>query len=265
MPAWLTEGLSGYYEYDLALSGPRPNATQLRVFKAADEARAAAQAGGLFSFATLESQSDWNTRTDEGQVSLKYAEAYMAVRSLNETYGPQSAKWVVEDIGLGFGLPQAIKTVTGLDLAVFESQFNRCLGNWEDPARASIAEYLTAMDVLLAERDAIIEERSKNNADTTKRANESAIKLAVIVDSTKALVENLQILSPPEGAVTLHQEAGEYFGRVLDWLTLEFEYSNSLYDPKRVAANAMIPEINAREFLLERNMSNLQFILHLRE
>ena len=30
-----------------------------------------------------------------------------------------------------------------------------------------------------------------------------------------------------------------------------------------VAANAMIPEINAREFTLQRNLSSLQFIFNL--
>ena len=63
LPAWLTEGLSKYYEFETALSGPQPDATQLRRMTASDLARAAAQGDALFSLATLESQTDWNSRS----------------------------------------------------------------------------------------------------------------------------------------------------------------------------------------------------------
>ena len=264
LPAWLTEGLSEYYEFDIALSGPRPNATQLRQFSAADEARTAAQAGNLFSLTALDSQSDWNSRTDEDQISLQYAQAYMAVRYLNETYGPLSGKSVVEDIGLGFGLPHAIETVTDSEFAVFEPQFTLWLKDWEDPVRLPIADYLTALEALLADQDAILDQRSQD-LSTVLTAGEAAIRRVSRLTSTEALIDRAQSLSPPEGALDLHQEAEEFLGRVLDWLTLEFQHANTVDDSYRVAANAMIPEINARDLLLQRNMSNLQFVLHLRE
>lgn len=52
MPAWLTEGLAEYYEFDIALSGPRPEASELRLYTSADLARTAAQDGTLFSLNT---------------------------------------------------------------------------------------------------------------------------------------------------------------------------------------------------------------------
>ncbi|RUA22467.1 MAG: hypothetical protein DSY79_03240, partial [Chloroflexi bacterium] len=36
LPAWLTEGLSKYYEFDVALLGPRPDATRLRLLTSTD-------------------------------------------------------------------------------------------------------------------------------------------------------------------------------------------------------------------------------------
>lgn len=265
LPAWLTEGLSKFYEFDLALSGPRASASKLRLYRATDLARTSAQAGNLLSLSSLENQGDWNNQTDQTRISLQYAQAYMAVRFLNDTYGHLSAKDMVVEIGEGSDWPAAIMAVTGLDLSVFETQFNRWLQDWEDPIRESIIDYLANLEALLADLNAIVEERTKNNDDTNKRANESANTLIIIVASAKELVENLRALAPPEGAEALHQEADDYFSSVLDWLTLEFEYADSLFDLKRVQANAMIPEINAREFLFQRSMSNLQFILHLRE
>lgn len=92
LPAWLTEGLSEYYEFDIALSGSRPDASLLRLFASADLARSAARSGGLFSLSILEDQETWNSRTDKSELSLQYAQAYMTVRFLNETYGPLAGK-----------------------------------------------------------------------------------------------------------------------------------------------------------------------------
>ena len=69
----------------------------------------------------MDSQADWNSRTDQDELALQYAQSYMAVRFLNETYGPLSGKDLVVEIGRGPAISDSIKTVTGLDLAVFES------------------------------------------------------------------------------------------------------------------------------------------------
>ena len=120
LPAWLSEGLSRYYEFDIALSGPRASASQTRQYLSADLARAAAQQGSLFSLATLDSRSVWNSRSDSYEISLQYAESYMAVRYLNETYGQLAAKELVVQIARGIGLRNSIKALTGLDLELLK-------------------------------------------------------------------------------------------------------------------------------------------------
>ena len=262
LPAWLTEGLSKYYEFDIAVSGPRPDATQLRQLTASDLARAAAQAGTLFSLATLDSQTDWNSRTDENELSLQYAEAYMAIRFLNETFGPLSGKNLVELIGLGFDLSESIITLIGLSLDVFESQFNRWLAAWEDPVRGPIAEYLTALEAILAVETANSEQRARN-IGTPETAEESIRSRAALVKSTEELVDALQALSPPERAQALHQEAGDTLGRVLVWLTLELQSAETRDNSPLNAANDMIPELSARDFTLKRNISNLKFLFNI--
>ena len=262
LPAWLTEGLSRYYEFEVALSGTRPDATQVRQFRAADAARTAAQQGSLFSLASLDSQRDWNSRTGPDQISLQYSEAYMAVRYLNETYGPLSGKKVVLEFGRGFGLPDSIKTVTGLELAAFEAEFISWLEVWEDPERASIAVYLGAMETILADQDVILDERSED-LSIRLTAAQASIRRVARLRATEALIDRLQSLSPPERELDLQQDSEEYLGKILEWLTLEFQHADTADDFYRVAANAMIPEINARDLLLQRSISNLQFFLNL--
>lgn len=262
LPAWLTEGLSKYYEFDTALSGPRPDASRLRQFAATDLARTAAQAGALFSLTALESQSDWNSRTDRAELALQYAEAYMVVRFLNETYGPLSGKDMVVEMGRGSSLSTTIKTVTGLDLGVFESQFNRWLVKWEDRERGPIADYLTALEVILAAESANSEQRAEN-LNTSMTAGESVSSRAALVRSTEELIDSLHSLSPPDRAQSLHDEAEEHFGRVLVWLTLELQAAEAQDNTPLIAANAMIPELRARDFTLKRNLSNLQFIFNI--
>lgn len=261
LPAWLTEGLSRYYEYDFALSGPRASASQLRLFSDADLARTAAQQGRLFSLTTMDSQSDWNSRANPDEVPLQYAQAYMAVRFLIETYGARSAQDLVEEIGRGIGLPDSIRVVTGLNLAMFETRFNLWLKDWEDPVRASISAYLAFLKPILAGQEEILDQRSKD-LNSAMSPDQAAIRRLALVKSTETLLKGLESLEPPEAAAALHQEIKEYLGRVVDWLTLEFQHADTVDDFYRINANAMIP---ARQFLFQRNMSNLEFVFHLRE
>ena len=262
LPAWVTEGLAKYYEFDIAMMGDRPDASLLRLFSSADLARTAARSDSLFSLAALESQEIWNSQTDENQLALQYAQAYMAVRFLNETYGPLSGKEVVEEIGLGFNLDRSIKIVTGLDISVFESQFNRWLTNWEDPERGVVAKYLNDLNVILAAEAANSDQRVVN-INTEMTFSEATAARASLVSSTEGLVASLQELSPPARAEAVHQEAQEHLGRVLDWLSLELQAAEQQSNSLLAQANAMIPELTARNFNLNRNISNVEFIFNI--
>ena len=261
IPAWLTEGLAEYYEFYVAESSPRPHASELREYATADLAQAAAQEGGLFTLEELASQSDWNSRAGDG-VSLQYAQAYMTIRFLTETYGPLAGKDLVVQIGDGLDISDALVAVTGLDLTVFELQFNRWLRRWEDPERRAVAEYLAALDVILTEETANSNLRAQNiNSSMTQE--ESVSSHAFLVDSTESLIQDLQALSPPERALELHQEVNDHFGRVMVWLSLELDAAKALDNGPLIAANKMIPEINARDFIFKRNISNLEFLFNL--
>ena len=133
---------------------------------------------------------------------------------------------------------------------------------WEDPARASITQYIAEIDSVLADLDVILDDRTKD-LNSRRPPGRSAVTRAGLVNSTEALTKELDTLAPPEVALDLHQEVTEYLDRVLVWLTLEFQHVDTQDDSKRVAANKMIPEIGARELLMIRSISNLEFVFHL--
>ncbi len=186
----------------------------------------------------------------------------MTVRFLNESYGPLSGKDVVEEIGLGFSLSQSIQTVTGLDLSVFESQFNRWLVYWEDSERRVVAEYLNELDAIFASEAANSNQRSVN-IGTEMFLSESIAARADLVSSTEQLVVSLEEISPPARAKAVHQGAKVHLGRVLDWLTLELRAAEQQNNAPLTLANAMIPELSARDFNLKGNISNLKFIFNI--
>lgn len=55
-PAWLSERLAKFYEFDVGLAGDRPNAVTLRPLRYADQARTAARSGALIPLSSLKSQ-----------------------------------------------------------------------------------------------------------------------------------------------------------------------------------------------------------------
>ncbi len=91
LPSWLNEGTAQYLEYTVNLESERPDATRLRLYNDADIAKAAALSGTLLDLREMESQEIWNSQTDTDRISLQYAQAYMAVRYLNETTAPRPA------------------------------------------------------------------------------------------------------------------------------------------------------------------------------
>lgn len=122
LPTWVNEGFATWSEYETGKASERPKAAYRSLFYRADTARSAAMSGDLMALSSLESNLSWNDRTGD-QVTLQYAEAYMAVRYLIETYGPSSAVGLITDLGLRGNLTLAIKQVTGVSYPEFESQF----------------------------------------------------------------------------------------------------------------------------------------------
>ena len=262
LPAWLSEGLAKYYEFDVGLVGQRPNATKLRQLRSADEARAAAKNGGLFPLPSLENQLVWNGRTDADEIGLQYSEAYMAVRYLTETFGAQSPVNIARSIGSGASLQSAVLSATGIDYATLQLLFENWLRDWNDLGRTDSQEYLASLDDMLATMDNVFDQRAVGLLSPFDRAQAINARTG-FVDQAESVLELHRTVSIPDSQQSLHDEAGEFFNVVLEWLKLELDHMETRLDARRLEANALIPEVDARDTILRRKVDNAKFVLNL--
>jgi hypothetical protein len=262
LPAWLTEGMASFYEYELGLAGGRADATRLRLYGHTDRATAAARSGAFLPLTTLESQADWNSQRDDVRIDLQYSEAYMAVRFLTEKHGAKATVDMVREIGQGRSLENAIASVLGIHYHVFRAQMDLWLGTWEDPARAEIGKYTRPLQGTMDSLDAIFERRAADLASNAPLSSRSPLKRTLASDAA-SLLKRTEALSAPPSLLDMHQRALTFLERAVRWLTLEAEYAETLAEAKLVEANNMIPEITARQVSLSRDINDLQFVYNL--
>ncbi len=263
LPAWLNEGLARHSEYALGLQSANPDTLRVLLYRGADLAKSSALSGTLPSLSSLESQTDWNAQVDDTRINLQYAESYMAIRFMVETYGVFAPIDVVDAMGRGAPLASAMLEVTGSQYRDFRDSFVDWLQQWEDPERAGIRSYLSSLVAILASADSISERRAVDLQNDLPLSSRIPTKRGLVVDS-QALVDQLERLSPPSLLSEVHQDASTYVSTVSQWLTLELEYVETLDQAKLFQANGMIPEINARDSLLLNKVNTVQFVYNLK-
>ena len=260
LPAWLSEGLAGYYEFETGLAGELPDAARQRLYRSTDLAKSAAQDGSLLSLPSLESRSDWNSRTDTAEISLQYAEAHMAVRYISETYGPDSAVAIVTEIGAGQDVAAAVETALGVAYADLDSDFPVWLENWEDPERTASVEYLDSLDGILEERGALLDRRSDAIGDPEGQFWNVEFS-ELLAEDAEALAARIREATPPASLEALHRAAVTYFDLVAEWLGLETEYVRDPDDDRWAEIVSLIPEGFVRVILLFRDIDDTKFVL----
>jgi len=122
LPRWVDEGLAGWSEHEVGISGDRPLSAYRSMFRKADLVRSTALSGNLFDLYSLESRLAWASREGD-EVTLQYAQSYMAMRYLIETYGASAAASMIADLGVRGTLGIALETATGVASREFESGF----------------------------------------------------------------------------------------------------------------------------------------------
>jgi hypothetical protein len=264
LPAWLNEGVARNSEYRLGLEDATPNAVRIHLYRDADMAKEAALSASLPSLTTLESQADWNAQTDQALISLQYAEAYMAVRFMTETYGSEAPVDAARAVGRGSPLLAAILEVTGTQYRDFRERFEEWLRSWEDPERVEIRTYIRSLNSIMDSEDSLSDRRTADLQSGTPLSSRVPVKRALAADAA-ALQEQLEDLSPPTTLMKLHQDASTYLVRVVQWLNLELEYVETLERAKLEQANGMLPEVNARESDLVRAIATIQLVYNLDE
>ena len=250
IPRWLNEGLAEYFEYELALDGPRSARPRSSLYYSADLAAANAKAGTLFPLSSLESGRDWNARSGD-QVQLQYAQSHMAVRYMVETYGVRRVIDVIGKLSAVTNLERAIQQETGVSYAVLEQRIVEYLKTWQDPDREAVRLYAATLTGILEKDDDISDQRRQvlNMSRAQRRPT-----YETLVSEARALLEQLKGAAPPPAMHALHDDALAYLVRRIDWLSLELEYVTTGQFSKQMEANDMLAEINARDTLASRGL-----------
>ena len=153
LPQWVNEGFAVWSENGIDLHDGQDQVASRSWVYYADTVRLAALSGDLMTLSSLESSDTWQGRTGD-QVTLQYAESYMAVRYLTETYGESAIVDLISDFSRRGNLSLALAGPAGISYPQFETQFKSWLEE-EEPTdryfqsgsdRYSAGEYQEAID-----------------------------------------------------------------------------------------------------------------------
>ena len=263
LPAWLSEGLAEYYEFEVGRSGERPQATVLRMLRSADRAQEAAAAGNLFTLGELESRRLWNSRPAGNQVSLQYSQSYMLVRYLTERFGARALLEMVTSVGQDADTPSAVFAATGVAYPELEQDFVTWLLQWDDPVRAEARPYVQLLDRLTDERRSIADRRNALVKEWNIRFDRAASKEAMepLVEEADRLLDQLEETPTPPSLADLHQAAVSYFGTYRDFINEDLKFfstgrptpeekNRELRSKLRIWGNALWNLFNDTKFVL---------------
>ena len=205
LPAWLNEGLAGFYEFEIGMAGENPDASYTRMLRSSDRAKAAAAADRLFQLPQLESQREWNRRSAD-QAPLQYAQSQMAVRYLTERYGESALISIVHQVSAGSSIAHAVEAVLGASYSRFEADFVQWLKAWDDPGRAEVRGFIQTLTEVGDEQQEIRDSRDEVVAEWGRNSDrvKAEQNLSFLHERADKLVERLGLLRPTPFAVDLH-------------------------------------------------------------
>ena len=137
LPQWVNEGFAVWSENGITMSGSPGSpdkAVSQKWFFDADTVRLAALSNNLLTLSSMESNHTWLGRTGD-QVVLQYAESFMAVRYLTETYGESAIVDLMSNFSRQGDLSMALEDPAGIGYREFETGFNAWLTE-EEPTDA---------------------------------------------------------------------------------------------------------------------------------
>jgi hypothetical protein len=267
VPAWLNEGLATYLENHVGRDFGAGAVAQREAYQRADAAKTALAAGTLIPLSRLVSQQEWNSQANQDLFSLQYSEAYMAVRYLTEGYGNQSAGLILREMERGRSFEASFAAVTGVALAQFERDWTDWLSRWQDPGREQVRQYVVQVESILAEAEAISDNRAAFLASATGSGpfSQRVSTQTQLVSRAAALAGRGNALAYPGQYREFHQELLAFLSAYQGWLQKELDAfttgNNSFIDQ----ANALIPEVIARRSSVNRQVNSIRFNYGLEE
>jgi hypothetical protein len=93
--------------------------------------------------------------------------------------------------------------------------------------------------------------------------DESVAAYTEIVSDAQEAVDGLARITPPGSLHKIHADAVQTFDLVVNWLGMELEYRKTLNFIHQENANALLPEVNAKMYLLPRDVADAKWVLNL--
>ncbi|MFN3975304.1 MAG: peptidase MA family metallohydrolase [Dehalococcoidia bacterium] len=266
IPAWVNEGLATYLEFHSGVEFGTGLPAQREMFGSADMVKERLDAGTLIPLSRLVSQKEWNSQTDERLVGLQYSEAYMAVRYLLERFGQRAVGLLLQELKAEQTFEAAFQRVTGITLAQFEQDWLAWLRTWRDDVREQIRRYVSQVDALFTDINAIDDDRKKF-IDTCGRCpySQRIGPQTQFVERASSVESRARALSAPGLVEEFHSQLLAFVASYKRLLQKELDayrlQNNTMIDE----ASAMIPEVNGRWDRVWRALYDIKFNWRLKE
>ena len=78
-----------------------------------------------------------------------------------------------------------------------------------------------------------------------------------------ALIGQISALQPTPVVADLHDAATAYFDVLEEWVKFDYEFMSTALESKRLAANALIPQVNYHQVDFRSNLVDALFIMNL--
>ena len=158
-------------------------------------------------------------------------------------------------------------SVTDSSYGDFESEFIHWVKLWDDPARAAARPYLQALEEMDAEQQGLHAFRAEAIREWGRSFNRvTAEENASMVHRRAAALDGqISALQPNPFVAGLHDAATAYFEVLEEWLKFDYEFMSTALESKRLAANALIPQVNYHQVAFRSNLVDALFIMNLYE
>ena len=112
----------------------------------------------------------------------------------------------------------------------------------EESLRPQVLQYLDFVKGIADSQQSLFERRAKSQGEEASRSSKTSAQRALVDDaqSQLRLVENA---NAPNELASLRSEATTSLSNVVQWLTFELQYLETLDNVKRLQADAMLPKI----------------------
>ena len=263
VPAWLNEGLATFVAYSFGLDGQRPHVTRRLTYRSANQVKTASSLAVGLGLKRLESQNNWNDRTDETLVGLQYATAYMVVKFISEEFDTQAPVELISRIGDGSSISGAVREVLGISYEDLQSRFDEWTASWQDADQESVQTYVDQAEPLY---DEIMDQIDRRNATLESGlANSQRVStLRDVVAVLERVEDDLSQIEPPGLLVELHSEMTALITSAVEWMSLARDYAVGGRDSTRIAANGKIDEYSAHRSWAFRQLGDAWTVYLLR-